>query len=257
MEIQNLERRNSEYALFEWKRELEFQKTAIIDVQIKLTVLCSELEMKSRLHRECYTRSCQEIEELKRGYYQEENAVKQRKLEEFTTQHDQESRTVNQLRDQVRRSQERLEFIEDPRIFQDSDITSSSRKPSRESRMQRNTREGMNIPGNAFDCQPVRRDPDELHNTSKNLATSSGILRREGSEKSGSEEQLQSIPLRCFSGESKGKESRRRKLSYVYDKPCCGYWDLYSKWHENTELSFLGDASGQNSLNTRNFRAGL
>ena len=32
-------------------------------------------------------------------------------MEEFTAQHDQESRTVNLLRDQVRRSQEQLEFI--------------------------------------------------------------------------------------------------------------------------------------------------
>ena len=63
--------------------------------------LCSELEMKNRLHRECYARSCQEIEELKRRCYQEKNAAKQRKLEEFTAHHDQESRTVNLLRDQV------------------------------------------------------------------------------------------------------------------------------------------------------------
>ena len=122
-----------------------------INRQIKLKVivhLCSELEMRNRLHRECYARSCHEIEELKRRCYQEENAAKQRKLEEFTTQHDQESRTVNRLRDQVRRLQERSEFIEDSRIFQDPDspstsgsahvphqahITSSSRKSSRES----------------------------------------------------------------------------------------------------------------------------
>ena len=124
-------------------------------------------------------------------------------MEESTAQHDQESRTVNLLRDQVRRSQEQLEFIEDSRIFQDpyslsssgsahvphqAHITSRSRKPSRESRMQRNTREDMSIPGNVFNCQPARRDPDELHKTSKNLAILSGVLRREGIEKRGSEE---------------------------------------------------------------------
>ena len=52
----------------------------------------------------------------------------------------------------------------------------------------------MRISGNVFDCQPARRDPDELHDTSKNLATSSKVLRREGIEKSGCEEPLQSIP---------------------------------------------------------------
>ena len=49
--------------------------------------LCSDLEMKNRLHQKCYARSCQEMEELKRRCYQEENAAKQRKLEEFTAHH--------------------------------------------------------------------------------------------------------------------------------------------------------------------------
>ena len=99
------------------------------------------------------------------------------------------------LRDQVRKLQERLEFIEDSKIFYDPDspssfgsayvphqalVTSSSRKPSRESRMQRNTREDMSIPGNVFDCQLARRVPEELHNVSRHLALPSGIQRREG-----------------------------------------------------------------------------
>ena len=54
----------------------------------------------------------------------------------------------------------------------------------------------MGIPGNVLDCQPARRDIDELHDTSKNLATSSGILRKEGNVKC--EELLRSIPLPCF-----------------------------------------------------------
>ena len=33
-------------------------------------------------------------------------------------------------------------------------------------------------------------------------------------------------------------------MSHVYGSPCRGCWDLYSKWHDNSELSFLGDASG-------------
>ena len=124
------------------------------------------------------------------------------------------------LRDQIRKLQERFEFIEDSKIFQDPDspssfgsahvshqalITSSSRKPSRESRMQRNTREDMSIPGSVFDCQPARRVRKELHNDSRNLTTPSGIQRREGIEKSGSEEPLQSIPLPCFSGRAEEK----------------------------------------------------
>ena len=136
------------------------------------------------------------------------------------------------LRDQARRLQERLEYIEDSKIFFDLDspssfystyvprqalITSSSRKPSREVGILRNTQESMSIPGHVFDCQHARRDPDELHNDSRNLTTSSGIQRKEGIEKSESEEPLQSIPLPCFSGKAKQKKSGRQKLSYVYD----------------------------------------
>ena len=144
------------------------------------------------------------------------------------------------LRDQVRKLQERLEFIEDTKIFQDPDspssfgsahvshqvlITSNSRKPSREFRMQRNTREDMSFPGNVFDCQLARRVLEELHRDSRNLATPSGIQRREGIEKSGSEEPL-------LFGKSEGKKSRRRELSHVHEQPCRGYRDLYSKRHD-------------------------
>ena len=133
MEIHNSERRNSEYALIESQRELESQRLQLRMAnqwadqdQRERIHMCSELEMRSRLHRECYARSCQEIEALKRRCYQEENAAQQRNLEEFIAQQDQESRTVHLLRDQVRRLQERLEFIEDSRIFQDPDSRSSS-----------------------------------------------------------------------------------------------------------------------------------
>ena len=135
-------------------------------------------------------------------------------------QHDQESRTVSLLQDQVRKLQERLEFIEDSKIFQDPDspscfgsahvphqalITSSCKKAGRESRMQRSTREDISIPGNVFDCQLARRVLEELQHNSRNLATPSGIQRREGIEKSVSEEPLQSIPLPCFSVRSREK----------------------------------------------------
>ena len=115
--------------------------------------MCSELEMKNRLHQECYARSCQEIEELRRRCYKEENGVTRQKLNEYSLQQDQESRTVSLLRDQIQKLQDRSEFIEDSKIFQDPDSPSSfgsahvshqSLIPSsRESRMQRNTLEDM------------------------------------------------------------------------------------------------------------------
>ena len=97
-------------------------------------------------------------------------------------------------------------FFFDPDLLSSSDctyvphqtlITSSSRKPSSDIGMLRNTGENMSIPGNVFDRQHARRDPDELHNDSRNLATLSSIVRKEGIENSGSEEPLQSTPLYC------------------------------------------------------------
>ena len=162
--------------------------------------------MKNRLHQECYARSCQEVEEMRRRCYQEENTEKTQRLEEFPTQHDQESRTVSLLRDQSSTRITRTVgfFSEDSRVFYDPDspsshdstyvphqalTSSSSRKPSREVGMLRNTRENVSIPGNVFDCQYARRDHDGLHNDSRNLATPTGMKRREGIEQSGSEDQ--------------------------------------------------------------------
>ena len=53
-------------------------------------------------------------------------------------------------------------------------------------------------------------------------------------------------------------------MSSVFDSlPCRGYWDLYSKWHDNSELSLLGDASEKFPDQTEfqswivNFQAGV
>ena len=226
MEIQNSERGNSEYALFESQRELESQRRQLLkanqwadQAQRERIHLCGRTGMKDHLHKESYARSCREIEELKRRCYQEEDTEKQRRLEELPTQHDQESRTVSLLRDQARRLQEQLKYIyiyilktrKSSMIFthravvtatyvpHQALITSISRTPGREVGLLRNTQEDMSTRGDVFDCQRARRDPDELHNDSRNLAASSAILRREGIEKSGSEEPLQPIFLPCFS----------------------------------------------------------
>ena len=87
-----LERTNSEHALFESQRELVSQKLQLLkdihwtdQVQRETKNLCSELKMQ-----ECNARSCQEFEELKMRSNQEENTQKQRRLEEFLMQRDQE-----------------------------------------------------------------------------------------------------------------------------------------------------------------------
>ena len=95
LEIQNLERRNSEYALVESRRELESQRWQLLEAnqwtdqaQRESIHLCSELEMKNRLHQECCARICQEIEELRRRCFQEENGVTRQKLNEYSLQQD-------------------------------------------------------------------------------------------------------------------------------------------------------------------------
>ena len=75
--------------------------------------------------------------------------------------------------------------------------------------MLRNTRENTSIAGNVFGRQYARRDPEELNNDSRNLATLLAIVRTEGIDNSGSEEPLQSIPLPWFFNKSKEKKSRR------------------------------------------------
>ena len=82
IEIQNLERRNSQYALIESRRELESQGRQLLEAnqwayqaRRERIHFCSELEMKNRLHQKCYARGCQEIEELSRRCYKEENGV--------------------------------------------------------------------------------------------------------------------------------------------------------------------------------------
>ena len=135
-------------------------------------------------------------------------------------QQDQESRTEQWVSfgDQVRKFLERLEFTEDSKIFQDPDspssfgnahvshqalIPSSCKKPSRESRMQRNTLEDMSIPRSVFDCQPARRVSEEIHNNSRNSAASSGIQRREGIEQSGCEKSIATNTFTLLFGKSK------------------------------------------------------
>ena len=154
-------------------------------------------------------------------------------------QQDQESRTGSLLRDQIRKVQERLEFIEDSKIFQDPGspssfgsahvshqalVPSSSKKPGLESRMQRNSREDMSIPGSVFDCQLARHVPGESYNDSRNLAASSGLQRREGIEKSVREKRLQPMLLPCFSRRAmeKSLDDRNCLKSMAHHAP--GFW---------------------------------
>ena len=100
----------------------------------------------------------------------------------------------------------------------------------------------MSILGNVLDCQPARRYSYELFNTSRNSATSSGILRREGIEKSGSEEPLQSILLPSFQQEARENSLDDTNCLMSMKNHAAGIGTCTRMWHDNSELSFLGDA---------------
>ena len=110
-------------------------------------------------------RSCQETEEMRRRRCAEENGVTREKLNEISMQQAQESRTVSLSRDQIQNLQDQVEFLEDSKVFQDPDspssfgsahvshqtlIPSSAKNLGRKSRMQRNTRQDVSIPGSVF-----------------------------------------------------------------------------------------------------------
>ena len=166
MELQKLERRNSEYALFESQRELESQRRQLLktnewadQAQRERIHLCSELEMKNRLHQECCARSCQEIEELRRRCYQGSKYWKTTKI----------GRISYAAWSGITNSESiLLRFWLTKQLWRtyvphQALITSSSRKPGREVGMLRNTREDMSTPGNVFDRQHAQRDSGELH----------------------------------------------------------------------------------------------
>ena len=122
---------------------------------------------------------------------------KQRRLEEFPTQHDQESRTASLLfyTEQLWRTY----------VLHHALITPSSRKSSREVGMPQNTRENLSFPGNVLIVNMLAEILmnytiiQEIWQHHRESLMMSRILRKEGIENSGSEEPLQSIFFPCFS----------------------------------------------------------
>ena len=75
----------------------------------------------------------------------------------------------------------------------------------------------MSTHRSVFDCQHARRDPDELHSVSRNLAISSAILRTEGIEKSvRSKVHCDQYFYLAFREEQEKESGRQKYLSYVY-----------------------------------------
>ena len=96
----------------------------------------------------------------------------------------------------------------------------------------------MSFPGNFFDRQRARRDPEELHNYSRNLAISLAILRTELRKVEAKNHCNQYLYL-AFRQQQK-KSGRQNK------------WDLCSK-HDNSELSPLVGASAKKNTDRTEF----
>ena len=200
MEHQNLRRRNSEYALTESQRELESQRQQLLKAnQSKLNVREYICVANWRWGSSSSRMPCKKLP----GNWRilTDAAIKRKIL-----QNNEDWKNSYAAWSGITNSESILPLAEQlwrTCVPHQALVSSSSRKRSREVGMPRNTREDMSIPGNVFDCQHIRRDPDELHNDSRNLATSLAILRKEGIENSGSAEPLQSILLPCFSVRAK------------------------------------------------------
>ena len=266
LEIRNLERRNSES---QWLQLSEANQRAD-QAQRERIHLCSELEMKNRLHQDCCTIGCQEFEELRRRCSKEENGASRQRLNKYSLQQDQESRTVSLLRYQIRKLQDRLEFIEDSKIFQAPDspssfgsahvahqalIPSSSKKPSRESRMQRNTTKGCECSRKRFwlSTCPTSKCLKNHTMIQEIWQHHRGFREEKELRKVGVKNHCKQCLYLAF------QETLRKKVwtTGIVLSLWRGYRDLHSKLHDKSESSFLGDASGENSPTIRNSRAGL
>ena len=224
--------------------------------------------MKSRLHQQCYERSCQEIEEIVKTLLYRRNGVTQQRLNiQCSMIRNLEQRVYywlkfgNYMNDwnlsKIRRSSKILtpSSFGSAHVSHQALILSSTKKHSRESRMQRSTRENMSILGYVVDRQHAQRNSDELHNDSR-LAASSGIQRREGIEKSGSQEPLQPMLLPCFSGKAQEKVwSTEIVLSPWLTVPRVSGLVLKVAW--KFRVIFSPRCILEKSPTIRNFRAGL
>ena len=181
--------------------------------------LCSDLKMKNRLHQECYARSCQEFEELKRSCIQEANTSIQQRLKEFIMQDDKESRTVSL-------------FLNDPDILSSYEVLTFFIKllllrvrESRAAKMEcREIHETVWVFQETFYIVNML---DEIVMNYTMTQKIGGIIGDSENRRNWEKWKRRTSAVNTlflFLGKSKTKRSRRWKASNVYDWPCRGYW---------------------------------
>ena len=252
---QNLERRNSECALIESQRKLESQRLQFLEANQRADQAQRERE---------YT--------LSKNLKNWKDAAMKRK----TLKNNKERKKF--LRNMIRNHAQWGLFFYDPELLSSYDVPTFLIKlflprvqESLAAKLEcREIHERIWVFLETFWSSTCSTRP-WWYNYSRNLATPSGIADDvEDSENSRNWEKWErrtiaiNTFLLCLSARARRKKSRRWKVSCVFDSlPCRGYWDLYSKWHDNSQLSLLGDASEKFPDQTEfqswivNFQAGV
>ena len=213
MDIQNSERRNSEFALLESQRTLESRRRQVLkanqwadQAQRERIHLCSILETKDQLHKESYARNYQ------KNWRIEKTLLSGRKY----WKNNEDWKIFYAAWSGITNSESILlrswfaEQLWRTNVLHLALITSISRMHSREVGMLLNTGEDVSILENVFDRQHVQRYSDELHNDSRNLTTWLAMLRKE-LRILGAKNHCNQYFHRAFSAKSKEKKSRRQR----------------------------------------------
>ena len=177
--------------------------------------------------RSSCTRSRQEIEELRRRCNKGENTLTQHRLDEHSLQQKRDPDAVSQHMTQFKDFQDKVNFLSDAREFHALDsrsssgrshvpnqprvVSSSTRQPSRDSGVPRNTRDDLSIRGNVCEDILAQVHPKEFFEIQR-------IWRHHLRG-----QPVTTIPIRCFQRRARCKSHEGGKVPFFDDwssKPC-------------------------------------
>ena len=127
------EQKGSELALCHTHQELESQRlqqhqvNQWADQALREKInLCGELDMRNRLFNESRTRSCQEIEELRRICCEETDRARRARIDELSRHQERDLSTASQLLTQIQDLQNKVNSLSDARELHDPEMARSS-----------------------------------------------------------------------------------------------------------------------------------
>ena len=117
----------------ETHRELESQRLKLhqankwADQALREKInLFGELQIRNRIYQQKHTRTCQEIEELRRICYEETDRARQARIDNLSVLQERSPTTVSQLLTDIQDLQNQANSLTDARNFDDPDTASSS-----------------------------------------------------------------------------------------------------------------------------------